>query len=272
MRTLLASLAFVGLVFGQTVFGQSVLGQSEVSTEQCLPGTLISIQPDSITLKFNEKINTFRLAPDAEIWRRGTDIESIQQLVVGDDVYLRCTQAGNGAVVASVVAAVEKGGQVDMEPHHLKEIAVCLGHLVAVTTDTLWMKNDDGVCVVHVPPGIEIWRGEIYHDTSALKLGDEVGVRATIGYPDRELTAETVEANVAKAEGKIVSLGPDRMVVKECSERRTSCPGGHMTVLFDSRTALDLDQGKLEKGSIVLAIGLDLGHNSLRASSIVVER
>lgn len=262
MRTLLLGLAFVGVL----------AAQSKVPTEQCLPGTLISIQPDSITLKFNEKITTMRLAADAEIWRRGTDVESIQQLVVGDDIYLRCAREGSDTVVASVVAAVEKGSQVDMEPHHLKEIAVCLGHLVAVTKDTIWVRNDDGVCVVHIPPDLGIWRGEIYHDTSVLKLGDEVGARATIGYPDRELTAEMVEANIAKAEGTLVSLRSDRMVVKQCSERHTSCPGGQMTVLFDSRTALDLDQGKLKKGATVLTIGLDLGHNTFRATSIVVER
>jgi hypothetical protein len=252
MRTLLLGFAFV----------VRLAGQSEVPTERCMPGTLISIQPDSITLKFNEKITTMRLAPDAEIWRRGTDVASLQQLFVGDDVHLKCSQAGQ-EVVASVVAAVEAGGQVDMEAHHLKEIAVCMGHLVAVTKDTLSVKNDAGVCVVHIPPGIEIWRGKIFHDTSALKLGDEVGARATIGYPNRELTAEMVEANVAKAEGKIVFVASDRIVVKD---------RGRVTVLLDSRTALDLDQGKLEKGGTVLAIGLDLGHRKFRATSIVVEK
>jgi hypothetical protein len=257
MRTLLLGLAFVG----------SLAAQSEVPTEQCLPGALISIQQDSITLKFNEKITTFRLAPDAEIWRRGTDVASLQQLVVGDDISLRCTRAADsGAVLASTVAAVEKGGFVDMEPHHLKEITVCIGHLVAVTKDTLSVKNDHGICVIHVNADAKIWRGEIYHDTSALKLGDEVGARVTIGYPDRELTAEEVNANVAKAEGKIVSVRPDRILVKEDRVR------GRATVLLDSRTAFDLDQGKLEKGAYVMAIGLDLGHNTFRATSVVVEK
>jgi hypothetical protein len=53
-----------------------------------------------------------RLAPDAESWRRGTDIESSQQLVLGDDINLRCTQSGDGTVMASVVAAVQEGSQV----------------------------------------------------------------------------------------------------------------------------------------------------------------
>ena len=142
MRTLLLGLAFVG----------SLAAQSEVPTEQCLGGWLISIQADSITLKFNERITTFRLAPDAEIWRHGTDVESIHQLVLGDEIYLKCIRSGDGAVIASIVAAVEEGHGVDMEPHHLKDISVCIGHLVAFTKDTLSVKNDKGSVSSTSPP------------------------------------------------------------------------------------------------------------------------
>jgi hypothetical protein len=45
-----------------------------------------------------------------------------------------------------------------------------------------------------------------------------------------------------------------------------------MTVLFDARTNFDLDQGQLKKGVTVLAVGFDLGHDTFRASSIIVER
>lgn len=93
MRPLLLGLAFVGVLAAQ-----SEVTPAEVPMEQCLPGTLISIQPDSITLKFNAKITTMRLAPDAEIWRRGTDVESIHQLAVGDDIHLRCSPQLNRAV------------------------------------------------------------------------------------------------------------------------------------------------------------------------------
>jgi hypothetical protein len=239
----------------------------KIPGDQCLGGWLVSVQQDSITLKFNEKIVTMRLTPDAEIWRRGVDLDSIQQLAAGDNIYPKCARAADsGAVVASVVAAVEKDDGVDLVPHHIAEIRVCIGQLVAIGKDTLSAKNENGICVIHLKPGAQIWRGEIFHDTSALKLGDEVSARVVVGYPGGELTAEEVEANVAKAEGTIVSIRPDRMVVKEDRVR------GHVTVLFDSRTAFDLDQGKLKKGAYVLAVGLDLGHLTFRATSIVVEK
>lgn len=258
MRTLLSA------CIGVTVVG-GLYAQSEVPGDQCLGGTLIGIQQDSITLKFNEKITTMHLAPEAEIWRRGVDLESIQQLLVGDEIYLKCTRA-EGAVVASVVAAVEKDDGIDLVPHHIAEIRVCSGKLVAVGQDTLSAKNENGICVIHLKPGAEIWRGEVFHDTSALKLGDEVYARVTVSYPSGELTSEEVEANVAKTEGRIVSLRSDRFLVKEDRVR------GHVIVLFDSRTAFDLKEGKLKKGATVLAVGLDLGHNTFRASTVVIEK
>ena len=99
MRALLS----IGLIFLGTV-----AAQTEVPGDQCLGGTLISIQQNSITTQFNEKIQTYELAPGAEIWRRGVDLKSIHQLVIGDPIYPKCIRAANGAVVATVVAAVEK--------------------------------------------------------------------------------------------------------------------------------------------------------------------
>jgi hypothetical protein len=106
----------------------SLSAQSEVPGDQCLGGTLIAIQQDSITTKFNDKILTYKLAPDAEIWRRGVDLENIHQLLVGDEIYLKCTRAADGAVVAAIVAATEKDDGVDLVPHHIEEIRVCMGN------------------------------------------------------------------------------------------------------------------------------------------------
>ncbi len=264
MRLLL--LACLGLCSEVSLVAQSL--PDEIPGDQCLGGRLVSIQRNSITLKFNEKTITTRLAPDAEIWRRGVDLDSLSQLVVGDNIYLKCKRAtGSREVVASVVAAVEKDDGIDLVPHHIAEIRVCSGHLIAIAKDALSVKNDDGICVIRLKPDTKIWRGEIFHDTSVLRPGDEVDARVVVGYPGGELTADgEVEANVAKAEGTIVSLRSDRIVVKEHGVR------GHTTVLFDSRTEFDPDDGKLKQGAQVLAVGLDLGHDTIRATSITVEK
>jgi hypothetical protein len=250
----------------------TLAAQPEVPGDQCLGGTLVSIQQDSITTKFNQKIITMQVAPDAEIWRRGVDLESIHQLVVGDEIYLKCTRAA-GAVVASIVAAVEKDDAIDLTPHHIAEIRVCGGRLLAFTNTTLSVRNDDGVCIIHLKSGAEIWRGEVFHSTGALKLGDDVIARVEVQYPSGELIAEEVLANFTNTEGTIVSVGPDRIVVNQYpgADKHSAYPRGHMTVLFDRRTKFDLDRGELKKGATVRAVGLDLGHNSFRAETIVVE-
>jgi hypothetical protein len=256
----------------------SLAAQSEVPRDQCLGGKLLSIQQDSITTQFNQKIITMRLTPDAEIWRRGVDLESIHQLTLGDQIYLRCTRAADGgAVVASVVAAVEEGDGVSLEPRHITEDRVCVGHLAAIEKDTITVKADGPDCersmvtacgcTMRINSATEIWRGETLPDTSGLKLGDDIGARVVVDYPSGELIAEHVEANIAKAEGTIVSALPNRIVVADGRWRRL-----RFTVLFDAHTTFDLDQGQLKKGAMVIAIGLNLGHNTIRASSVLIEK
>ena len=119
------------------------VAQVPVPPDQCLGGNLIGIQPDSVTSKFNNKISTYRFAPGAEIWSRGTDVESPMQLTIGDQVYIRCTRMeANGPVLITVFAAVEQDDAISLEPHHIKAISVCMGKLVTRTPDTLSLKSE----------------------------------------------------------------------------------------------------------------------------------
>jgi hypothetical protein len=251
------------------IFLSSLFAQPEVPGDQCLGGALIAIQQDSITTKFNEKIITMHLAPGVEIWRRGVDLPNTQRLVLGDEIYVQCTRPG----VASIVAAVEKGDSVELVPHHIVESRYCGGYLVAVTKDTLSVNNDYGICVIHLKAGAEIWRGEVFHDTSALKLGDVIDASATVVYPSQELIADEVLANLTITEGTVVSVRPDRIVVDQYpgADKHSAYARGHVTVLYDRRTEFDVDLGQLKKGANVRAVGLDLGHNTFRATPIVVE-
>jgi hypothetical protein len=267
--------ALLSVSIGLT-FAGSLAAQSEVPGDQCLGGWLVAIQQDSLSMKFNEKITTMRLAPDAEIWRRGADLENIHQLVAGDEIDLRCTRAaGSGAVVASMVAAVETGDSVRMEPHHIAEIRICAGYLVAVAKGTLSVKSDNGICVVRVNADTKLWRGEYFHDTDALKPGDDIAARAIVGYPGGELTAEEVTAKLTNTEGTIAAVRPDRIVVNQDlgnGNEHLIHPRVRVTVLFDAHTVFDPGRGKLKKGATVLAVGLDLGHNTFRASTVIVEK
>jgi hypothetical protein len=147
----------------------TLAGQTQVAPDQCLGGSLTATQSQSISLRFNGRITTIPIAPGAEIWRGG-DLNDIHQLIVGDEIYLKCTRAGEGApVMATVVAAVEPGDGIQLVPHHITERSACLGRLIAVTGDTLSLKNDKGGCVIHT---------------------NEVSAGVTVSYPGRILPAE----------------------------------------------------------------------------------
>jgi hypothetical protein len=87
------------------------------------------------------------------------------------------------------------------------------------------------------------------------------------------LVAEEVFANITITEGTIVSIRSDRIVVDQYpgADKHSAYSRGHITVLFDRRTEFNLDGHEFKKGSDVRAIGLDLGHNTFRATTIFVE-
>jgi hypothetical protein len=245
----------------------NLAAQTGVTGDQCLGGSLTAIQSQSISLKFNGKITTMPIAPGAEIWRRGTDLDGIHQLVIGDEIYLKCTRAGDGdPVMATMVAAVEPDDGVRLVPQHITEVSACVGRLIAITNNTLSVTNDKSGCLIHTNAQTTFWRGETYHDASAFKLGDEVTAGVTVSYPGRVLTADHVEANVAKVEGRVVLAQSDRIVVQDFRSRQ------RVTVLRDAGMRIEQGAGWPGAGAQVMATGLDLGHNIIRASRIWVEK
>jgi hypothetical protein len=245
----------------------NLAAQTGVTRDQCPGARLTAIQSQSISLKFNDKITTMPIAPGAEIWRRGADLESIHQLVTGDEIFLKCARAGDGdPVMATMVAAVEPGDGVRLVPQHIAEVSACVGRLIAIANNTLSVKNDRSGCVIHTNAQTTFWRGETRHDAGAFKLGDEISAGVTVSYPGRVLTAERVEANVAKVEGTVVLAQSDRIVVRDVRSRE------RVTVLRDAGMRIEQGAGWPGKGAEVMATGLDLGHNTIRASRIWVEK
>lgn len=239
-----------------------------VNSQDCLANKLLTTQPDSVVVQFNDKIIKLLVTPETEIWRRGVDLTSPEELVTGDNIYVKCANkpAPDGTPIATILAAVHQDSGVDLEPHHIAEITACLGRLSQVGSDTLTVQNDKGSCTLRIPPGTDIWRGEIYHDTSVLRTGDEVGVRAHISYPSGESIADYIEANVVKTEGEVVSVKHDRVVVKDAE-------WGRVTVFIDSRTKCDgCSAGDLKKGTTILATGLRLTKGNFRGSYITIEQ
>jgi hypothetical protein len=247
---------------------------AEVPPDQCLGGTLLSAQANSITTKFNQKIITMPIAPGAEIWRRGADIRGAEQLVPGDTINLRCTPGPGGRVMASLIVAGTNDQHFEIEPHNIVEIRVCVGRLIAIGKDTLSVENDQGICVVHINAGTTIWRGETFHDTSTLKVGDHVGARARVDYSSGELMAEFVDANVGHWEGVITKVLKDTIYIKFDKPVK-----GTGKVIFDAGTDFrscafenlkrDCTPNDLKVGHSLEVIGLLLGEQELRATKVL---
>jgi hypothetical protein len=139
----------------------SLAAQTNVPPDQCLGRRLLRIQQDSITLQFNDRITTVPIALGAEIWRHGVDLESIQQLVPGDDVYLKCIRSKtDGPVMATIIAVPEDQDAIKLVPHHITAFGVCLGELIAVTSDSVTVKNEKGTCKVQTNAQTTFWRAK----------------------------------------------------------------------------------------------------------------
>jgi hypothetical protein len=234
-----------------------------------ISGSLVQIRQDSISLKLNDKVTVVHITPVTEIWRRGKDLTGADELVLGEDVFVQYTRtAADSSPIATLIAAVEADDAIELSPHHVVEYRVCSGYLTDIRANTISVKSDDGICIMRFAAETEFWRGETSHDPSGLVIGDVVTARATVSYPSGELIAEDVTANITKTHGKVTKVGPGGVVVAEENEQDE--PIGETTVLFDEHTIFDEGSQKdLHVGAFLEVIGLDLGHDRMRATRVL---
>ncbi|HUA20599.1 MAG TPA: DUF5666 domain-containing protein [Bryobacteraceae bacterium] len=258
------------LVFLCLAFLTGLAAQQSASREpRVISGTLVATAHNSISVKLNRKITTVQLTPDTEIWRRGIDFTAPSHLVLGDDIYVLYEQTStDGAPLATLIAAPEEGDSVALVPRHVVENRVCDGYLTAAGINTIAIKNDEGTCIMRFTPDTVFWRGGASHGPGALVVGDEIGARAQVNYPNGELIAEEVIANLGKFSGTITGLHPHSVEIAREDEHGD--PDGPATVYIDGRTAFNEGTAaELEVGAFLEVIGLDLGDDSMRATTIM---
>ena len=251
-----------------------ILAAQPFSPSKCTGGTLITARPDSLIVRMNQTTRTIRITSDTEVWRRGVDLDSATRLVPGDEIVPRCeTTTADGTPVATLVAAVQTDDAIELVPHHVREIRVCGGALVAAHQTTVTVRADHHkTCVMSVTPQTVIWRGETFHDTTSLRRGDDIVARCFVHYPDESLTADEIDANLTAAEGKIAKVLPDWIVIDQGNpHERSAYPRGRVTVLIDSRSEFyDCTRADLQLGRHVRAQGLELARKTFRATVVHV--
>ena len=241
------------------LFAAFAAAQQRVSI--CNGGTLVAVEGDAIRVEMNRKTERIHTTAATEIWRRGVDLDSPAKLVPGEQIYAQCQeQAADGAPIATLIAAVQGEDAMYMEPHHVHAIRPCGGILIGAAPGSFTVRDDKKVTTVRLEPQPEIWRGQIFHDTGVLHVGDEIDAACEVHYPGESLSTKEVWANLTATEGVIVKVLPNRIIVDQYpgSDRHSAYPRGKTTILLDSRTGFqDGTRADLHAGLHVRVIGLE---------------
>jgi hypothetical protein len=266
MRAVLLSFAVLACV--------SSLSAPANPDQKTISGTLRAIGPNTISLELNHKVTVIHITSGTEIWRRGQDLASPAQLVLGENLYAGYTEtAKDGLPIARVVAATEQDDSIALVPHHIVEHRGCGGLAETISGDVISVKNDAGRCALRVNAKTNIWRGQVFHNASAVKPGDGVVSRAVVDYVHGELIAEEIWADISATEGDIVAVRPNRVIVNQYpgADPNSAYPRGHLTVILNRNTAFeDCTREDLKTGRGIRAEGLEQRDGSLLASAIHV--
>lgn len=157
-------------------------------------GRVSKIETGAISLDQNVKTLRILIGPKTELWRRGIDVQTTSQFVLGKDARVLYNEvAPDGALKAILVVQFEPGDIVKMVPHEVIEYRSCSGSLVEVANGAITLRTSDNkTCVTHIDAKTEIWHGRISHDPSVLRVGDDISIQSVVQYPEENLVAEKV--------------------------------------------------------------------------------
>lgn len=146
------------------------------------------------------------------------------------------------------------------------------GILSAIHDHIVSVKNDQGTIAIRVTAQTDIWRGgEV--EFNQLHLGDHVLVSYRVA-KNGEAVASDIVANVTRIEGVIVAVHPHSMeLASEVLEGDNAGQViGRETVFIDAHTKfIEGTRSELKAGKRLEAVGLDLGGQRMRATSLSVQ-
>ena len=152
--------------------------------------------------------------------------------------------AGFGAIGQTVIGTVEK-----------------------VSTDQLQVKGPNGPVTLHLDEKARVRKGKVFHDLSALVVGDEVRVNY---YGEEKLTAVNVSAKV-ELSGVITEAGPIRIVVLPASTPDAKAPDRKTVFVFlDRTTKFGTSRSQLAVGRRIQVVGWDAGDGVVDAERVAI--
>lgn len=145
------------------------------------------------------------------------------------------------------------------------------GILSAIHDHTISVKNDQGTIAIRVTAQTDIWRGgKVEFDQ--LHLGDHVLVSYRVA-KNGEAVASDIVANVTRNEGLIVAVHPHSVeIAAQVLEGDDAGQViGRETVFIDTHTKFaEGTRSELKLGKLLEAVGLDLGRQRMRATSLSI--
>ena len=167
---------------------------SLASAQQIVLGRVSKIEPSAISLDQKAKTLRILIGPKTELWRRGIDVQKTSQFILGQDARVLYSEvASDGSLRAMLVVQFEPGDKVKMVPHQVVEYRFCCGNLVEVANGAITLRTEDSkTCTTHVDAKTDIWHGQISHDPTVLRVGDNISIENIVQYPQGNLVADKV--------------------------------------------------------------------------------
>lgn len=147
-----------------------------------------------------------------------------------------------------------------------------IGRITAVSPNKIEVRDGTGKHAFYFDASSEVWRGQDYHDFSALRVNDDVTVQCRTG-ADGHSIVTSLFANRDKVEGPITHVDQNGFQVDENygADPQSGYRRGLRQVLFDSRTQWEESLPEdLRVGRAVFVMGLKLPGGELRATRVTV--
>lgn len=147
-----------------------------------------------------------------------------------------------------------------------------IGKITAVFPNKIEVRDGTGKHVLYSEPSSEVWRGQDYHDFSALRVNDDVMIRCRTGADGRDVVVG-MYANLGKVEGRITHVDQNGFQVDQNynADPQSGYRRGLRQILYDTGTQWDQSLPEdLRAGRDVFVMGLKLPGGELRASRITV--
>ncbi len=155
---------------------------------------------------------------------------------------------------------------------HAAPSCLVIGHITAASPNRIEVRDGTGRHIFYFDASSEVWRGQDYHDFSALRVNDEVMLQCRTGADGRSMVT-SLFADLGKVEGRITRVGRTGFQVDQNynADPQSGYRRGLRQILFDSRTQWEASLPKdLRAGRDVFVLGLKLPGGELRATRVTV--